>query len=786
MRIGAALFFTFLLSSGLALAQDMPGTEQGRKSQVEDQQVFEVGEVVVTDHKMAHIERAGTTDVVTASDMEARGETSLVQPLEMLPGIQVYTHTKGHSRIRMRGFDQDKLVLLVDGIPVTDIYSTDVDVSAVSVLGISKIVINRGVSSALYGTDGALGSINVVTRRPTRMFGSGRVEYGLYNNATYHLAQGGPVGNLYYWVSGTLATSNGFKPSARLDAATRREWFDRLMRYDLYGKTFEDVLFPARNQYIQDDDTWNHQDFNKYHVNAKAGYKLGRSMEVGLNTGFYYYQGRTNTYDSGAYSDWNLAQEKWRINRRPAWDDDQVNVKDFGLRNRSFVWPEVYRISIAPYFTGRWSDLSLRFVPFVTHAYARQEGYASNDHSYTKGQSALYTDRRQDPYDPFYDIKYYGSAGLRLMPSYRFSRDHRLNAMLHWRRDTFAEQGQAISPAVSPNIHALTGGCPYEVSDLAAHYVTLALEDEFKMFGRLKGSLGVSYDVQKLSLFRQRDGLWYGDVYKVKDDPLLAGTRDSFNPVAGFIYEPIRKTLRLQWAGSIKSRFPTLNEYDKIREAEYDQGLKPERSYNSNAGFELWLADRKVRLRSDYFISVMDDRIYKINRDDPPVNIERMVSQGNESILSLDFKNLAGLFDLSATLAYTYVHARNHDDSDEEQVNKGDWVEFTPEHQVTADVRFKFKSRTTATIWATYLHGARIYVMNQAPEEFASYSTDYFTTAKLHNPFMLNLRISQKLGKYAELYALARNLLDDYRMDPFNPGPGRMVWLGLSATWERR
>lgn len=786
MRMAAAICLSFILLLSPAWGQDKPETEHGRKKAVDEEQVFTVGEVVVKDRKMSHIQRAGTTDEITAKDMEARGETSLEQALEMLPGVQVYTHTKGHTRIRLRGFDQDKLVLLVDGIPVTDIYSTDVDISAVPVLGISKVVVNRGVSSALYGTDGALGSINVVTRRPTRMFGSGRVEYEWNNNATYHLAQGGPVGDFYYWINGTVKTSNGVVPSARLDRAKRREWFDRLMRYDLYGKSFDEVLFPAKNQYINDDDVWDHHDFNKYHVNAKAGYRFNRTMELGLNTSFYFFEGRTNTYQSGAYSDFNLAQEKWRNNRRPAWGDDQANVKDYGLRNRSFVWPAVYRITVAPYFTGIWGKLSLRFVPFFTHSMAKQEGYAANDHSLTKGQSALYSDRREDPYDPFYDIKYYGSAGFRLMPSYRFSRNHRLNGMVHWRRDSFAEHGQSISLERSPNIHALTGGCAYEVSDLASHYVTLAVEDEFKLWSRLKGSVGVSYDMQKLALFQQRDGTWFGDVYQVKDEGLLMGTRDSVNPVAGLVYEPWRRTLRLRWAGSIKSRFPTLNEYDKIRESELDQGLKPERSYNSNAGFELWLADKKVKLRADYFISVMDDRIHKINRDDPPVNIERVVSQGAETVTAVKFKNLFNLFDLQATAAYTFVHARNHDDSNEEQVNKGAFVEFTPEHQVTADVRLRFKSKTTATFWATYLHGARIYVMNQAPEEFAPYSTDYFTTEKLHNPLMLNLRIAQKLGKYVEVYALARNLLDNYGIDPFNPGPGRMVWLGMSATWEER
>ncbi len=233
----------------------------------------------------------------------------------------------------------------------------------------------------------------------------------------------------------------------------------------------------------------------------------------------------------------------------------------------------------------------------------------------------------------------------------------------------------------------------------------------------------------------------------------------------------------------MKSRFPTLSDYEKVPDASFDRELKPERSYNANAGLEFFLLERAVSIRTDYFHTTVDDRIVRISSDEPPVNVERMTSQGIDTAVTATLPRLGGLVDLDASLAHTWVHSRNHDDSDEESVNKGEWIEFSPEHHVSLDVRLQFRFGTGVTFWGTWLHGARLYVMKEAPEEFAPYSTDYFTTVRLNDPLLLNLKLSHAFLDHFEVYVLARNLLDDYGMDPFNPGAGRMFYAGATVRW---
>jgi hypothetical protein len=74
--------------------------------------------------------------------------------------------------------------------------------------------------------------------------------------------------------------------------------------------------------------------------------------------------------------------------------------------------------------------------------------------------------------------------------------------------------------------------------------------------------------------------------------------------------------------------------------------------------------------------------------------------------------------------------------------------------------------------------------MKDAPENDAPFSTDYFETATLHNPVMLNLKLTQQVWDYFKVWFVVKNLLDDYNSDPFNPGAGRTFYGGVSFEYD--
>jgi len=752
---------------------------------------FYAGEVVVTGRRTANIEQAGTTTIIEREELEAHGDRDLADALERIPGVQIYTHTKGHTRLRLRGFDLDRVMILIDGVPINDIYSTEADLSAIPLTNVSKIVVNRGVASALYGSDGSVASINVVTRKPSSLFGEVSTEWGPYNNSLIELAHGAPLGKLYYLVTGMLSHSDGFSPSARLDAEERRRWFDEVIRYDLYPRegpfaatgpfhTFDDVTVPAAGQYIGDDGVWDHQRFSRYQLTAKAGYQIVPELEVGIASELYYYRGRTNSYEPVAYNSYR--GDAWKPNW-PYFGDDQQEVKKFALRNRAFVWPAVYRFEVGPHLRLRIGALAVQLSAYYLRKHAEQLGYASADHHYFKGETSLFKPAKV--IEPFRDLKTFDSYGFRLVPSYRFARWHRLSLGLHYRYDAYLGSERALSAAAAPTIHAEMGLREYAVERLAAHTFSLGIEDELRLFDSLKIAAGVSYDSQIFTRFERRDAGAMAEAYRPADDAMLFGTRDSFNPVVGLVWDPIKRRLRLRAAGAIKTRFPTLGEYAKIENAELDHGLMPERVYHLNGGFELFFLDKMLSLRSDWFGTLVDDRIVKLAKEEPPVNSDRVVAHGVETTVSLDLGRVGALTDLRAILGHTFTHARNRDYSDDATVNKGRIVEFTPVHHLLADLRIGFASDTAIDIWLTAAIEQYVYAMDHRPTTLElPYSTAYFAPVRLHDPVFLNARVSQRFGRYYEAALSLENILDDYRADPFNPGPGRMFYVSLGARWE--
>ena len=195
--------------------------------------------------------------------------------------------------------------------------------------------------------------------------------------------------------------------------------------------------------------------------------------------------------------------------------------------------------------------------------------------------------------------------------------------------------------------------------------------------------------------------------------------------------------------------------------------------------------NKNLSLRSDFFTSIIDHRIVKFIKDEPPVNVDKMVAWGVETTITAKLATLGGAFDLSGSLGHAFVHARYTDYDPSLAAIKGPVVEFTPEHHFNADLFVEFTSGISIETWAVFLLNQKIYVMDHRPTDTnAPYSTSYFTTVNLHNPFLWNFKTSFSFAKYYKAIFTVMNILDDYNANPFNPGPGRRFYISISARWE--
>lgn len=763
--MGRCWWAGWLLASSPLLAQDTLST------------VFTVGEVVVQGSRLSTIEAAATGTVLDAQQLRVRADHSLATSLAGLPGLEVGLHTKGYTRVLVRGFDQDRLAILMDGIPLGDVYSADLDLAQIPVFNLARIAVSRGTASALYGTGGAAGVINAITRRPLRPCLQLRAEYGQGGRADLDLAAGAAPGPFYYWLTGSLSRTGGYRPSGKLDARTRRAWFDQLVPYELYGYAFDQVQLPAEDSYLGDTGSWDHTRQEQWEVAGKAGYTFRPGWEGGVVARFQRREGRTNTYEANAFSDYKAQYGLWQDPFFVLSADREI--KKAALRNRAFVWPAAPSYQLAPYLQIIRKGLSFKGLAYRSRRRTDEEGYASVDHRYPKDQAAVLGGAALDPY---LDLKTYGTDGANLFLTVERAAGRRLSLALLCKDDWFAARQQALSAERSPHIAATSYGLrPYRVSYLESFSLTLAAEEELDLSARLHLSAGISYDAQWLQQFKQRRALYvYEDAYRAGKDALLAGTRDGLNPVLGLVYAGRASWWKARAAASRKTRFPTLGEYAKI-DSLHDQGLRPERIYSASAGVEVARRGEALGWKADYYYTAVLDRIEKIaGGTEPPVNIERLVSQGVENSLTLRTGRV------NAVLSYVYLRARSRDHSPEETVNKGPWRAYVPTHQFGLELRGELGARTSAVLWGEHTRGELAYVMGARPapdDPTVGFDTAYFQVIPLHHPLKVNLKVERRLGGHGAVYWVGSNLLDDYNADPFNPGPGRGLSLGW--TYER-
>jgi outer membrane receptor protein involved in Fe transport len=217
--------------------------------------------------------------------------------------------------------------------------------------------------------------------------------------------------------------------------------------------------------------------------------------------------------------------------------------------------------------------------------------------------------------------------------------------------------------------------------------------------------------------------------------------------------------------------------------------LKPEKSVNGNAGIELALFDHSLTVGCDYFFSSYQDRLvrfYETRQDDYVYrNMDLSYLHGAETVLKWNAWDVFYATDISLGLTHTYIYARNLTKMRLSNINKGVYFERLPEHKFTLDFKMSnYKTKTSLFVFGYYEYGQIQYASKYIPS--GGFTTDCWTPVKLNDPLMIDIKISQKIftnyGDY-EAYIMCKNIMDNYLADPFNPGPGRIFYAGLKASW---
>ena len=147
----------------------------------------ELGEVVVTATRTSATlsDAPAAVTVVNAQDIETKNASRLGDVLDQVPSLYLRGGALGQSQgtigtsgMSLRGIDQTRTLILLDGQPIQDAGSGKVNWRVPFVEDIARIEVVPGAFSALYGSNAIGGVINIITKQPDKREFTAKIKKG--------------------------------------------------------------------------------------------------------------------------------------------------------------------------------------------------------------------------------------------------------------------------------------------------------------------------------------------------------------------------------------------------------------------------------------------------------------------------------------------------------------------------------------------------------------------------------------------------------------------------------
>jgi vitamin B12 transporter len=262
---GAALC-AFSWSAGAAAQERALGTaileEVNEDGTVSYNPVHGTKPIVVIASRGTNVDLAdyeGSISFINSDDIENRQTRNIEDVLRDVPGVAV-SSVPGMTQVRLRGAEANHVLVLVDGIEVSDPGSGEYDIGTLQAEIGSRLEVLRGPQSALYGSEAVAG---VIAYDSGRFDGFSAFVEGGTNDTINGAARWGVRGDVNASLSATIVTTNG-EPNARASTGGGIRDIGR-DSYTLSGKLDSDVSdninLRAVARYTKTEGEFNDQDF---------------------------------------------------------------------------------------------------------------------------------------------------------------------------------------------------------------------------------------------------------------------------------------------------------------------------------------------------------------------------------------------------------------------------------------------------------------------------------------------------------------------------------------------
>jgi vitamin B12 transporter len=202
----------------------------------------------------------GSALVITADQLEDRQTRDIADVLRDVPGVAV-AGVAGQTQIRLRGSEANHVLVLVDGIEVSDPFAGEFDIGTLQAEVGARVEVLRGPQSALYGPDAIGGVVAYESADGRSVPGfAARVEGGTQGTVNGALRYGA-IGNSWDAALSAVVVSTDGQPNAR--GGTRHIGRDS---YTVSGKGSVELAdgfaLRAAARFIRTEGQFNDQDFD--------------------------------------------------------------------------------------------------------------------------------------------------------------------------------------------------------------------------------------------------------------------------------------------------------------------------------------------------------------------------------------------------------------------------------------------------------------------------------------------------------------------------------------------
>lgn len=257
-----------------------------RGSEVElklERRVTEVDALVVTASRRLQklVDTPVTTELITRREIEETGGTDVASVVLERTGIELEGGHPTGTGAMIQGFDAQRVLILLDGQPLTGRMSGNFDLSRMPASILERIEVVKGPQSTLFGSDALGGVVNLITRKnvPGTAF-SAEVTSGTQGRVDFSGRAQSTFGNLSVLVDGGRRQID-LTPGLARETGSRSETWDLMLKARL--PVSDAVTFETSGLLVDESQRWQTGQLFNFSDNTQLSGRLGAEIALGAH-----------------------------------------------------------------------------------------------------------------------------------------------------------------------------------------------------------------------------------------------------------------------------------------------------------------------------------------------------------------------------------------------------------------------------------------------------------------------------------------------------------------------